>query len=116
MVSSVCISVDSPEHDIIFFNIPVNMAKKNKINAQGLINLNRIIENLPFECDFFYKERNGRWRRLSRHTNDIYDYHGYIFLKKAIIKVTLPISKSCIDYKYIIYLFSRQSKEEHLIY
>ena len=31
--------VDSPEQDIIAFNIPVIIAKKNQINAQGLKNL-----------------------------------------------------------------------------
>ena len=33
---SVYKSRDSPEQDIIVFNIPVIIAKKNKINAQGL--------------------------------------------------------------------------------
>ena len=44
--SSVYISVDSPEQDIIVFNIPVIIAKKNQINAQGLKNSSCIIENL----------------------------------------------------------------------
>ena len=33
---SLYISVDSPKQDIIVFNFPVIIAKKNQINAQGL--------------------------------------------------------------------------------
>ena len=43
--SSVYISMDSPEQDIIVFNIPV-------MNAQRLKNSNCTIENLPFHCEF----------------------------------------------------------------
>ena len=50
--SSVYIHVDSPEQDIIVFNIPVIIAKKNQINAQGLKNSNCTIQNLPFNCEF----------------------------------------------------------------
>ena len=51
-ISSVYISEDSPEEDIIVFNIPVFFAKKNQINAQGLKNSNCITENLPADCGF----------------------------------------------------------------
>ena len=35
---SVYMSVESPEQDLIIFNIPVIIVKKNQINAQGLKN------------------------------------------------------------------------------
>ena len=46
------ISMDSPEHDIIVFDIPVIIAIKNQSNAQWLKNSNSITENLPFDCEF----------------------------------------------------------------
>ena len=50
--SSVYISVGSTEKDIIVFNIPLIIAKKNQVNAQGLKHSNCIIENLPLHCEF----------------------------------------------------------------
>ena len=43
--SGMYIYVDSPKHDIIVFNIPVSIAKKNQINPQGLENSNCIIKH-----------------------------------------------------------------------
>ena len=42
--SSVYISVDSTEHEIIVFNSPVIISKKNQINAQGAEKSNYIIK------------------------------------------------------------------------
>ena len=44
--------MDSPEQDIIVFNIPVIISKKNQINAQGLETLTVSLKNLPFDCEF----------------------------------------------------------------
>ena len=58
---SINISVDSTEQDIIVIYIPVIIAKKNQIHAQGLKNSNCIIENLPIDCEFSTMERSSEW-------------------------------------------------------
>ena len=86
--------MDSPEQDIIVVNNPVIIAKKNQIIAQGLINSKCIIENLPFDCEF--STMKGVVDGVLYHATQItLRTITDIFFKKVNIKVTAPISKSC---------------------
>ena len=69
------ISVDSPELDIIVFNISVIISKKKQIMIMG--NSNYIIGNLPFVCEFSAMKEVVD--DVLYHTNHIKDYHGYNF-------------------------------------
>ena len=97
------ISVNSPEQDIIVFNIPVIIAKKNQ-NAQGLNISNCIIENLPFVCEFSVMKEvvNGvlyhaTWYTTRDDTQVIFMQNHDVFFQLLHIQLILQCLTSTIS-------------------